>query len=93
MRASVSENKQFIVHSLRKAANLKLLVEGKRWRPRWSSENCSDTTLGEANKFFLRRGGKRRIEGVRTIFDIGSNDGQVEYCNPGNFSKLINLVN
>ena len=62
MRASVSENKQFIVHSLRKAANLKLLVEGKRWRPRWSSENCSDTTLGEANKFFLRRGGKRRID-------------------------------
>ena len=78
MRASVSENKQFIVHLLRKAANLKLLVEGKRWRPRWSSKNCSDTTLGEANKFFLRRGGKRQIEGVRTIFDIGSNDGQVE---------------
>ena len=56
----------FIVHSLRKAANLKLLLEGKRWRPRWSSENCLDTTLGEANKLFLRCGWKRRIEGVWT---------------------------
>ena len=56
--ASVSENKQLIVHSLRKAANLKLLVQGKRWRPLVSSENCSDTTLGEANKLFLQWGGK-----------------------------------
>ena len=67
VRASVSENKQFIVHSLRKAANLKLLVEGKRWRPRWSSEYCSDTTLGEANKLVLRWGGKRRVDEFRMV--------------------------